>query len=153
MTEASLLRLAISWIDTNRATSNKEYLMQKIDVTSLHLDEYLGIIEEFPTFFTNVEMSYAIKQIRSRGAVQTVPKKPEAKTQIKEYRNAGTNTDKVAETATKVKVEKDFNKEELLADVAFVSNLVHFKILLNIIYNSPLKKAFGVIFNSLSVFF
>lgn len=125
MTDAALLRLAIRWIDTNGATSNKEYLMEKVDVTSLPLDDYLGIIEDFPAFFTNIEISYAVKEIRPRCAVQTLATKPEAKTQIKNYRNAGTNTEKVVETTTKIKDEKVFNKDELLADVAFVSDLLY----------------------------
>lgn len=125
MTDASLLRKAIVWIDENGATSNKEHLMEKVDVTCLPLEEYLGIIEEFPSFFSNEEMSFTVKKIRSKSAVQTEPKKPESKTQIKEYRNAGTNTEKVVETTTKVKDEKDFNKEELLADVAFVSDRIY----------------------------
>lgn len=124
MTDTSLLRKAIGWIDENGATSNKELLMEKVDVACLPLEEYLGIIEEFPSFFSNEEMSFTVKKIRSRSAVQTEPKKTESKTQIKEYRNAGTNTEKVVETTTEVKGEKDFNKEELLADVAFVSDLI-----------------------------
>lgn len=125
MTEASLLRKAIGWIYANGATSNKEYLMEKVDVTRLTLDEYLDLMEEFPTFFSNEEISNAIKKIRPRRAVQAESKKTESKTQIKEYVNDSTSTEKVVKTTAEIKRDKEL--EDLLADVTFVSDLIFCK--------------------------
>ena len=133
MTEATFLRETIRWMDTNQQTNNKDLLMKKVDVTFLSLDEYLSIIEDFPVFFTNTEISFACKQIRSRCGVQTLPKATEIKVQEKEYRNFGTNTEifKAAETTTKNKDKIEQSKEELLADVTFVSKIIYFKVLFN----------------------
>ncbi|KFM68567.1 BTB/POZ domain-containing protein 3, partial [Stegodyphus mimosarum] len=66
--EVRLLEAAIMWYQHNRSSSSRDKLLSCIDIMALDVDEFLALIEKFPTFFTDSEIVSILSNIRHFGS-------------------------------------------------------------------------------------